>query len=80
MKWRSQSYAKWLMTNIPPHFLTLIFFERMLHFAGHEWIRVLLKDAQAGASTEINALAMIHGAGIIGRVSENTSAGSFIFW
>lgn len=51
----------------------------MFHFARHERIGVLLEDAQAGAGAEIDSLAAIHGAGIICRVFEFASAGSFIF-
>jgi len=51
----------------------------MFHFPSHERIRILLEDTQAGAGAEINALAMIHGAGIVFGVFDDTSAGSFIF-
>ena len=51
----------------------------MFHFPGHEWIRVLLEDAQAGARAEVNSLAAIDGAGVFGGVVQFTSAGSFIF-
>lgn len=59
--------------------LTLIFFDRMFHFARHESIRVLLKDAQAGAGTEVDPLAAIGGAGVICQVFERAAAGRFVF-
>lgn len=51
----------------------------MLDFPGHERIRVLLEDAQAGARAKVNPLAAIHGTGIIRRVFEFAAAGSFEF-
>ena len=53
--------------------------DRVFDFARHERIRVPLKGAQAGARAEIDPLAAIHGARIVGRVIQFASAGSFIF-
>ena len=57
----------------------LIFLEGMLHFAGHERIRILLKDAQKGAGAEIDAFAAIDDAGVFGEVFQLAATGGFIF-
>jgi hypothetical protein len=59
--------------------LMLIFLDGVFHFASHERIRILLEDAQAGVSTEIESPAAINGAWIIGWVFEFASAGSFVY-
>jgi len=56
-----------------------ISFKWVFDLAGHERIRILLEDAQAGARAEINSLAAIHGTRVFGGVVQFTSAGSFIF-
>jgi len=63
----------------PPLFVALIFFEGMLHFASHEWIRVLFEDAQTGVGTELDSFALIQGTGVICRIFEFASAGGFVF-
>jgi hypothetical protein len=60
--------------------LMLIFLNRVFHFASHEWIWILLEDAQACAGTEIDSFAVIDGAGVTGYVSECAATGSFIYW
>ena len=57
----------------------LIFLDGMFHITCQEWLRVLFEDTQAGAGTEIEALAMIDGAGIVFGVFDETSADRFIF-
>ena len=62
-----------------PQFLTLFFLEGIFHLDCHERIRILFKDAQAGAGAKIDALTAIHGAGIMHGVFQYAIAGSFIF-
>lgn len=54
----------------PPLCLTLTFLDGMVDFSSRESIRVLFKDAQAGAGTEVDPLAAINGPGVsIGSLS-----------
>ena len=63
----------------PPLCLTLTFLDGMVDFSSHESIRVLFKDAQAGAGTEIDLLATIHGAGVFHRIFEFAATSGLVF-
>ena len=65
--------------ELPTKVLAIII-QGVFDLAGHEWIGVLLEDAQTGAGAEIDPLAAIHGTRVFGGVVQFTSAGSFIFW
>lgn len=55
-------------------YLSLTVFKWIWYFAGHECIRVLVEGAQAGMSAEIVPPTLILGAGVIGRITQCTTA------
>ena len=67
------------MMNVTGSFGSLFFFEWMFHFACHKRVRIFFKDTMAGAGAEVESLAAIDGAWLIGRVIEFAPTGSFVF-
>ena len=57
----------------------IAFVDGVFDFSCHEGIRVPLEGAQAGARAEIDTLAAILGADVIGRVFQFAAASSLIF-
>ena len=64
--------------ELPTKVLAIII-QGVFDLAGHEWIGVLLEDAQTGAGAEIDPLAAIHSARVFGRVFQSAATGGFIF-